>query len=123
MKKPTKPITRRRFLGKAAQVSAAALAVAPLGLAATPGRAHAEALPRITEDDPVAVQFGYLHDATKVDVEKFPKKAEEGGASQSCANCSLYQPEDEGEWGGCTVIPGKAVKATGWCSLWMAKLG
>ena len=41
----------------------------------------------LSETDPAAVAQGYKADSTKVDAKKFPKHA----ATQTCANCALFQ--------------------------------
>ncbi len=110
-------LSRRRFLGTAL-AAAALVPVAGRGLIAT---AHAGELAKVTEDDPTAVALGYVHDATKVDTAKFPKRAGDAGASQFCHNCSLYQAAEGEEWGKCSIFPGKLVKGAGWCNAWVAK--
>ena len=61
------------------------------------------------------------YDATTVDTAKFPKRAGDAGATQFCDNCQLYQGGDE--WGPCSIFPGKAVAAKGWCNAWVPKQG
>ena len=74
-------------------------------------------LPQLSEDDPTAVSLGYVHDATTVDTAKYARYE----AGQQCSNCALFQ--GDGEWAGCSIFPGKAVKATGWCSVYAPKAG
>ena len=38
--------------------------------------------------------------------------------SQSCLNCRLYQGKPGKDSGPCTILPGKAVRAKGWCRSW-----
>lgn len=110
-------LSRRQFLGTA--LAAAALApVAGRGLVPF---AHAGSLAKVSEDDPTAVALGYVHDASKVDTAKFPKRAGAAGATQFCDNCSLYQAGEGEEWGKCSIFPGKLVKGAGWCNAWVAK--
>jgi hypothetical protein len=75
---------------------------------------------RLSEDDPTAKAMGYKHDATKVDVEKYPRRAGEAGSKQFCDNCQLYRPGSEDGWGACAIFPGKQVKAKGWCNAWVS---
>ena len=77
-------------------------------------------MPIAAEDDPVAKALGYVHDATKVDTVKFPKRAAADGATQFCHNCLQFTATSDG-WGTCTVIPGKRVAAAGWCNVWVKK--
>ncbi len=110
-------LSRRQFLGTAL----AAAALTPVAGRSLLNVAHAGDLAKVTEDDPTAVALGYVHDATKVDTAKFPKRAGDAGATQFCDNCSLYQAADGAEWGTCTIFPGKLVKGAGWCNAWVPK--
>ncbi len=75
-------------------------------------------MPRLSESDPQAQGLGYVHDATTVNTSKYPRYQD----GQACANCALYQGGDA-EWGGCSIFPGRLVKATGWCSVYAPKAG
>ena len=75
---------------------------------------------RVSEDDPTAKAMGYLHDATEVDVAKYPTRAGEAGSQQFCYNCQLYKAGSEESWGGCAIFPGKEVSAKGWCTAWVS---
>jgi len=75
------------------------------------------ATPKLSESDPQAVALGYKDDTTKVDEKKFPKHA----ATQTCANCQLFQGKPTDATGGCPLFPGKQVAAAGWCSAWNKK--
>ena len=78
-------------------------------------------------DNPTAKALGYIHDASKVDVKKFPKRAGEEGKTQFCNNCMLAQGEtvavegQEGKWIGCQLFQKKLVAEKGWCSSWTVK--
>ena len=103
-------IARRKFI----QLSAAAAA----GAIVSPARkAVAEDMPKLAEDDPMAVAMKYTHDASTVDPASRANPAEE----QNCANCALIQGEDGAEWRPCQIFPGKVVAAAGWCSVWAPK--
>ena len=103
-------IPRRKFL----KLSAAAAA----GCVLRPGRqAHAEELPKLALDDPMAVAMKYTHDASTVD----PSTRANPAADQTCANCALIQGEDGEAWRPCQIFPGTLVANDGWCSVWAPK--
>ena len=81
-------------------------------LAGTALRARAADLPLVAADDPTAKALRYVADASK---------ASDAKPGSKCANCQLYQGAADSTQGGCLLFPGKAVKATGWCSSWTAK--
>ena len=96
------------------------------GLAAVPvlnlvGMANAQAaeLPHLDENDPTAKALKYVSDATKA---TRVDKAGTPAANQHCANCQFIQAA-EGEWRPCSLFPGKAVNANGWCASWTLKAG
>lgn len=76
-----------------------------------------QAQTKLEEKDTQAVALGYVADATKTDVKKFPKYA----AGQVCTNCALYQGKASDAWGGCPIFAGKQVAGKGWCSAWAKK--
>ena len=103
-------IARRKFI----QLSA----VAAAGALMQPGReAKAQDLPKLSEDDPMAMGMKYTHDASSVDPATRANPAE----VQNCANCALIQGNDGDEWRPCQIFPGKLVAADGWCSVWAPK--
>ncbi len=97
------------------------------GLAAVPvlnlvGMTSAQAadLPHVDEaNDPTAKALKYVHDATKA---VRADKAGTPGDQQLCSNCQFIGAA-EGEWHPCTLFPGKAVNANGWCASWTLKVG
>ena len=99
-----RPFPRRAFLLTLA-VSGAALAT----------RARAQAL--VDESGPQAAALGYVAEAKRVDVQKYPKFA----AGQNCTSCALYQGKAADQAGGCPLFAGKNVAAAGWCSAWAKK--
>lgn len=114
MAKPTH-LNRRRFI----QLGLAGLASVPAASLVYRHVSAADAdAPLVDENDPAAVAIGYVHDAQKVDVDRFPKRAGESGASQFCHNCVLYQGQGTDGVGGCSIFPGRNVKAAGWCNAW-----
>ena len=85
------------------------------GSAALATAAHAQA--KLDEKDPQAVALGYVADATKTDVKKYPKYA----AGQVCHNRALFQGKPADAAGGCPLFAGKQVAGKGWCSAYAKK--
>ena len=85
------------------------------GTAAIATGAHAQ--PAVAEADPQAAALGYVTDASRTDVKKYPKYA----AGQACSNCALYQGKAGDALGACPLFAGKQVSAKGWCSAWAKK--
>lgn len=107
-------ISRRRALG----VLAAAVAVVPVTSLISTRRAMAADLPQVSESDPMAAGLQYKHDATQAArIDKAGTPADQ----QFCNNCQLAQ--GEGDWVPCSIFPGKAVNANGWCTAWAPKAG
>src|SRR4051812_21321617 len=86
-------------------------------VALTAGAAQAADAPLLDEKDPQAASLGYVADATKADVKRFPKYA----AGQACGNCALYQGAAGAANGPCPLYGGKRVAAKGWCSAYAKK--
>jgi High potential iron-sulfur protein len=107
-----KTLSRRNVLRRAALV----LPLTPL--AAVWARqaladAQAAALPLLSSDDPQAKSLKYVADA---------KQSKEAKPDASCATCALYQGSYGSAQGPCQLFPGKAVKASGWCSAWSPQM-
>jgi hypothetical protein len=83
--------------------------------AALATRARAQAL--VDEKDAQASALGYVADAKRADVKKYPKYA----AGQNCATCALFQGKAGAAAGGCPLFAGRQVAAIGWCSAWAKK--
>jgi hypothetical protein len=79
--------------------------------------AQAQAQTLVDEKDAQAAALGYVAEAKRADVKKFPKYA----ADQSCSNCALYQGKAADKVGGCPLFAGKQVAGAGWCSAWAKK--
>lgn len=109
--------SRRSFL----RLTATGFLAIPAAALLRPDWAAASELPQLSEDDPQAKALGYHHDYTKVDPAEFPQR--DASVTQNCANCQLYTGEADAEWGGCSIFPGKAVKANGWCKTWVKRAG
>ena len=99
-----RPLPRRVFL--------ITLAASGAALAAS---AQAQAL--VDEKDAQAAALGYVADAKRVDVKKYPKFA----AGQNCANCALYQGKATDKAAACPLFAAKQVAGAGWCSAWAKK--
>ena len=100
----TNPLPRRVFL-LTLVATGAALAT------------HASAQALVDEKDAQAAALGYVADAKRVDVKKYPKYA----AGQVCANCALYQGKPADKAAGCPLFAGKQVAGAGWCTAWAKK--
>jgi hypothetical protein len=99
--------SRRRLL------KTVTLGIALMPIATIPLRiALAADLPLVTSDDPTAKALKYVSDVSK---------SGDAKPGTKCANCTFYQGAAGSAQGGCPLFPGKAVKATGWCSSWNAK--
>ena len=84
------------------------------------GRALAQSPPppaKLDETDPVAMALGFKLDSTKVDVQKYPRHAND----QRCSGCTLYQGKAGEALGPCLTVGGKLVPAGGWCSVFVKK--
>ncbi len=107
--------SRRRFLCEVAS----AIAAVPVGaILLYPRASGAQDTPRLPEDDPAAFALGYVHDASDVDVSKYPRYE----PGQICANCQQWRAGPDVEWGPCAIFPGRSVRNEGWCSVWVPKV-
>ena len=77
----------------------------------------ARALQQVDEKDAQAVVLGYVSDAARVEVQRFPKYA----AGQACKGCALYQGKPSDPAALCALFAGKLVAGSGWCSAWIQK--
>ena len=106
----------RRTLLKSALAGLAALPAAGLIRDAS---AQPASMPRLEENDPLAVAMGYVHDAKKVD----PKKNPQYKPGSVCANCLQLTGKEGEQWRPCNIFPGKLVNANGWCKVWVPRAG
>ena len=97
---------RRQFLGKAL------LGTLGLPLLSEPAQALVS---KLNPADPAAAAVGYVEDATKVDVSKFPTYKR----GQSCANCTLLRPQYIGPYRPCKLFPKNVISVKGWCNAWV----
>lgn len=114
---------RREFLKKAAL--GVALGVA--GQTLTKTTAHAQPGPAgklemVKPTDSTAQALGYVEDANKTDVKKFPKRATTEGKKQFCYNCQFYQTTSADpksvKAAPCMILASKGVTSAGWCNSW-----
>lgn len=75
--------------------------------------AESEQLNKLSEDDPLAVAFAYVHDATVV------ADGTRTSNNDVCGNCQLFRGQDH--WGKCQLFQEKQVSALGWCKAWIPK--
>lgn len=109
MNKRKGSLTRRRF----ATIGVVA-GLLPIPLVMGSRQASAGQLPRLDEGERSARALSYVHDASRID------SATRGGADRNCRGCRFFT--DAGAtWGPCTLFPGKAVNADGWCRGWVAR--
>lgn len=114
-------LSRRRFLETIALGSGVALATQRPARAGGAGNAAGSTSvtpPKLGLTDPSAIALGYVEDAAKVNVAKFPSYVH----GSNCANC-LQLGGAEGEpYRPCASFNGKLVAIAGWCSAWTAEM-
>ncbi len=113
MSRSATQLSRRTFV----KLTLATGAILPAQTLLGGGRAEAADLPHLDESDQAAQALKYVHDASQVD------EGMRGGADRVCRGCRFFTEPSSEEWGPCTLFPGKAVNASGWCSGWVAKTG
>ncbi|MBC7705466.1 MAG: high-potential iron-sulfur protein [Rhodoferax sp.] len=77
----------------------------------------AQAQAMVDEKDAQATALGYVAEAKRADIKKYPKYA----AGQACSSCALYQGKAADKAGACPLFAGKQVAGAGWCSAWAKK--
>jgi hypothetical protein len=115
-----KPLNKSRR--DAVKMMLGGLATVPLMNLVGMAVAQAADLPHVDPaTDPTAMALKYVHDATQAD----RAAANRGGnpEEQFCSNCQFQNPQTEGEWVPCSLFPGKAVAANGWCVSWTKRAG
>jgi hypothetical protein len=95
------------------KLAVTAVAVVPLSSLLVQRKAWSGELPHLSEDDPTARAWTYVHDANDAPGDK----RKEG---TFCRNCNLIQSR-EGQWRPCSIFPGKAVNENGWCAGWVGR--
>jgi rubrerythrin len=97
-------LTRRHFVLSASALVTALTAARPV---------FAETA-ELEENEAIAKNFGYVKDVSKLDKAKYPGYT----AGQDCRSCALYQGNAGADLGPCEIIPGKVIRANGWCNAW-----
>lgn len=106
-------LTRRSLLG------ASLLGVAGIPVVVESAFAQAAATP-LNPADPAAKALGYVEDSSKVDAKANPMHK----ADQHCGNCLQWVDKDrKAAASKCNLFPGKMVKNTGWCKVWVKAPG
>jgi hypothetical protein len=118
-----KSVSRRSFLQRGLICVSAIPIAASVGYFSSLAFAEGPSV-ALNPEDPVAKGLGYVADATKVDLVKWPKKAAADGAKQRCGNCVLFKnggqkiEGTEGEFGVCALFQQGLVNSNGWCNSW-----
>jgi nitrous oxide reductase len=107
-----KPSLSRRELLKTLTFAAAATA------AATGSRARGAEAAKLDVHDPAAVALGYVEDAGRVDLKKYPGYVK----GSNCDNCLQLQGAPGNSYRPCGLFQGKLVAVGGWCSGWTAEV-
>jgi High potential iron-sulfur protein len=102
----------RRALVKTLSMAAVASALLP------PRQSQAAEPPHLDVKDPAAVKLGYVENASRIDLKKYPAYVKES----NCENCLLLQGASGAHYRPCTLFPGKLVSVSGWCSGWSAEI-
>lgn len=80
---------------------------------------YVHAAEKLDPESPQAKALGYAHHYEDVDTGQWDRYE----PGQTCATCQLHLPNDDGEWLGCAIFPGKQVNRDGWCNAWVPKQG
>jgi len=94
-------------------------APAPAAPAATTVTPAAPVGPLVSETEPQAVAVGYVADARRANLARFPRFHR----GQHCAACQQYQGLPSAPTAPCTVFAGRQVQASGWCSSFRLRTG
>ena len=108
---------QKRSISRRALLETLALGTTAAALAPYRSRSAA-ALQNLDPKSPSAVDKGYVEDAARVDLKKFPSYVK----GSNCENCLLLQGSAGDAYRPCTLFPGKLVSIKGWCSAWTAEM-
>ena len=112
---------RRDFIKTSGLTLLAAFVGAKILGRSLPAQAADVKLEMVKESDPMAQSLGYIADAKKVDVKKWPKRAGADGAKQFCRSCQFFQAVGDplkAKSAPCTIFQNKGVEGAGWCNTW-----
>jgi hypothetical protein len=112
MSNPAESQARRRFL----KIAVVAVATAPIAATVLPRLGLAADLPHLDSNDATAKALSYTEDATSAKANAAFKP------DSNCANCQFFQGVAKEAYGPCTLFPGKAVNAKGWCAGYSKKV-
>jgi hypothetical protein len=73
---------------------------------------------RLDEKDPAAIALGYIENAARVDVKKYPGFVK----GSTCENCLQLQGRAGDTYRPCSLFPGKVVSVSGWCKSWTPEM-
>jgi hypothetical protein len=73
---------------------------------------------RLDANDPAARALGYVENADRVDVKKYPSFIK----GSNCENCLQLAGKAGNTYRPCGLFPGKLVSVSGWCSGWAAEM-
>ncbi len=108
-----KPSSSRRELVKTMTFAAAAALSAAVGT-----RTRGAEMAKLDVHDPAAAALGYVEDASRVDLKKYPGYVK----GSSCDNCLQLQGTPGNSYRPCGLFQGKLVAVGGWCSGWAAEM-
>jgi hypothetical protein len=100
----------RRAVVKTLGLSAAATLVVRRSVGNEPARLDVK--------DPAAVAVGYVENAARVDIKKYPSYVQ----GSNCENCLQLQGKAGDAFRPCTLFKGKLVAAAGWCTAWTPEM-
>lgn len=106
------PFSSRREVVKTMTFAAAAVAVGAAG------RSRGAEMAKLDVHDPAAAALGYVEDASRVDLGKYPGYVK----GSSCDNCLQLQGAPGNSYRPCSLFQGKLVAVGGWCSGWAAEM-
>jgi hypothetical protein len=101
--------SRRGFVKRLAAIAVAAILVS---------RTRAAEPARLDVNDPAALALGYVENAARVDVKKYPSYVK----GSNCENCLQLAGKAGNNYRPCGLFPGKLVSVSGWCSGWAAEM-
>ena len=81
-------------------------------------RARGAQPPRLDVKDPAAVAVGYVENAARVDIRKYPAYVK----GSNCENCLQLQGTAGNTYRPCSLFPGKLVSVSGWCAGWTPEI-
>jgi High potential iron-sulfur protein len=105
------------WISRRAAVKQLVLLCGAVGALGTAVAAQAADLPHLTPDEPTAKALGYRDDAKTVNSKQFATYQ----PGQTCSTCLQLQGTAGQSWRPCSIFPGKAVNAGGWCQVWVKK--